>query len=301
VTDIKVHFDRDELVGRLQSRLHSPLFGVVRSIGSHPAPRQGPRFFVDHVEVAGDPDGPPRAAGAGGLRSEARVRALGIAVERYADALAAQDDGPVPVTELLSGTAERIPAGVLADAPVAATASHIVPDKALLAALRRVIARNAGGPLRRIVPGERTRPLDRILARHLGAAAGAEFFLARSPGFTVLCRLTLPGGRRVIGRANHAVLPRAMHEALLDAACAGQDAYWQDGPSRDGRSQDASLGVDGAVAADGLPDDELTTAGEGIASILAASRGTGVRLVHRDLTTPDVRSVGFHVARVALL
>ncbi|MFC4908396.1 YcaO-like family protein [Actinomadura gamaensis] len=346
---IKVHFDREELVDRLQQRLYSQLFGLVRDIGSYPAPPRGPRFFVDHVAVAGDPGGPPPATGAGALRSESRVRALGAAVERHADAVADRadryaDDGTGLVRaddllgnaddpladagdllagadhllgnaddllaeDLLGDASQWVPAGTLLarytpapgepQAPpprAAATASHIVRDKAVLAALRRVVARDAAqGPHRRIVHGDRTRPLDRILARRLGRGTRAAFHLADSPGFTVTCVLTLPGGGQITGITNHAVLVRAMHEALLEAVRAGQDAYWRTGYVR------VELDIAGTVEADGLGPDELTAARDGIASIVTAWRGSGRRVLHRDLTTPDVLAAGFHVARVGLL
>src|SRR5882757_5354606 len=212
---ITVHFDRDELVRTMQHAVHSPLSGLVRTIGWYPAGLGRPRFHVDHIAVATDPvttDAPPATAG-GLFPSESRIRALGLAIERYSEhSFADGQDELVLADDLLNAGASRsIPRQLLWTGP-AATASHIVAAKALLLALRRLVAQLPGERVL-LALDERTRVIERVVQQRIPADTQVEFILAAPgplPAFTATCRLVSRGRLLGEGTVNHGALNRAL-------------------------------------------------------------------------------------------
>ncbi|MDQ2837914.1 MAG: YcaO-like family protein [Actinomycetota bacterium] len=223
----------------------------------------------------------------------------------------------------------------LCTAVTTGTAAHTEPGRALLAALEELIQLDAtmghwhgARPGTRIEHDRRTTALQRVIAADFAKLDPApEFHLLHNadlPGFTVACLIRQHGGlipRMAIGLGSGARLERAMHRALLEAAGVQWLAAWvriQDAvepPTGAGGNYDLESNVGfyagpaGAAVverrfaesaparASDLPPDDEGGPREIVRSIVRAFGSTGKRLYWADLSTVDVRALGFHVLR----
>ncbi|CAL9428404.1 hypothetical protein SUDANB95_01985 [Actinosynnema sp. ALI-1.44] len=216
------------------------------------------------------------------------------------------------------------------------TAAHTDPGAALLNAVQELVQLDAtmghwhtATRSVRIGFDQRTRaPADLVDRYWDDRAPRPEFHLLPStdlPGFTVACllRAAAVGGPAVsVGLGAAAGLTTAMVKALVEGTALvslfstspvppGEEPdeeparfldlngnvthYSEPGNAR--VVEDRFADCDTASASD-LPPDVTTDTRDAVHRYLAAFRATGKRLLYGDLTTPDVRRLGFHVPRV---
>jgi thiazole/oxazole-forming peptide maturase SagD family component len=258
--------------------------------------------------------------------------------------LARLPDGPtvqVPAQLVLVGYSPHRGHGEpwLAPAVTTGTATHRTEGAATRGALLELIQIDAAmghwyGPAAapRIVPGERMRPLRRLLERHLGGTVHARFHtLSRPdlPAHVVACLLEQPAGRLpvvVAGMGCDTRLGDACYRALLEgigvlqlARVVMANAALDPAPPA-APAEDSIYDLDSNVAfyatgggadtlarafpvADTVAEGDLAPDWAGPAPA-AARRLTdhllaaGIRLYQRDLTTVDTAHLGLVTARV---
>ncbi|GAA2786909.1 YcaO-like family protein [Crossiella cryophila] len=188
-------------------------------------------------------------------------------------------------------------------------------------------------PSTRIACDGRTHALRRLLGTYWPAGARQpEFHLLPSPdlpGHVVACLLRAAPGAFpaiVVGLGVDGRLGRAMYKALLEATGVGHlaviSAVTAEGRPVDDHQHDENAiydlesnvvryaGADPAktverrfadcaqAAASDLPDDDDRPVRAQVAGLVRAFRDSGKRLYHADLTTVDIRQLGFRVSRV---
>jgi thiazole/oxazole-forming peptide maturase SagD family component len=184
-----------------------------------------------------------------------------------------------------------------------------------------------------IQPDARTRALDALIARHVRPAAEPEFHYLPSPdlpGFTVACVLrpacaVTPAIS--VGLGSGASLCRTMYRSLLEAVGVQLLAAWSvlEEQLTEGRTETTRNRLDnmfdldsnvayyatpqgaqaverrfaehGSVKAAELPPDDTQSQQAQTRAIVEAFRETGKRLYYADLTTPDIRALGFTAVR----
>ncbi|MEU5190155.1 YcaO-like family protein [Streptomyces klenkii] len=184
-----------------------------------------------------------------------------------------------------------------------------------------------------IEPDERLAALKGFLEQHYTSTVAPEFHYLPNPdlpGFTVACLLRSPNGAVPAiscGLGSGASLERAMYRALLETVGVHALAGWSllegaieptvgaeeerlagmfDLESNVGyyASQDGARLVEKRFAqhirmpASELPADDTRSPREIVRSVVGAFRSTGKRLYWADLTTTDIRQLGFTVMRV---
>ncbi|MGW1075716.1 YcaO-like family protein [Streptomyces sp. NPDC002537] len=172
-----------------------------------------------------------------------------------------------------------------------------------------------------------------LLGRHYAGTVGHEFHWLPSPdlpGFTVACLLRSPNGAMPaisIGLGSGGGLERAMYRALLEAVGVHGLAGWSlleaEVESADGSPEERLDGMfdlesnvgyyaskEGArvveerfahhtrETAGNLPPDDERPPRRIAAGVVDAFRATGKRLYWSDLTSPDIRQLGFTAVRV---
>ncbi|MDN3264993.1 YcaO-like family protein [Streptomyces sp. CSDS2] len=247
-------------------------------------------------------------------------------------------DGPcwVPAQRFLLGYVREADEPWTLPAVTTGTATHTTPQAALRAALEEVVQVDAAmghwyGRTESVLirPDARTRHLDALVDTYFpGSAPRPEFHLLPSPdlpGFTVACLLRQPSGvipRTAIGLGSGASLPRAMYRALLEAAGVQWLAAWVaveqavTGASPDEAIYDLEGNVGRYATEEGarivedrfarhteqpasrLPPDDDREVREAVRTLVDAFATSGKRLYFADLTTRDLRALGFHAMRV---
>lgn len=251
--------------------------------------------------------------------------------------MAALTGGPdlsVPAQSTLVGYQPRIDDGEpwLHAAVTTGSATHTDPTRALLNAIQELVQLDAtmghwhtATPSVRIGFDHRTRALESIVTRHWDRRApDPEFHLLPSPdlpGFTVACLVRAGGAGQpaiTLGLGADTSLTAAMYKALLEGTTLTallDDAAPEDAaPNEDlfldlesnvnhyARPEHAHVVADrfahcDTVSAADLPPDSTDDIRLTVRRYVAAFRETGKRLLYGDLTTPDVRRLGFHVLR----
>ncbi|ATL29100.1 YcaO-like family protein [Streptomyces formicae] len=216
------------------------------------------------------------------------------------------------------------------------TATHTTPQAALRAALEEVVQVDAAmghwyGRTESVLirPDARTRHLDAIVDTYFPASAPRPEFHALPspdlPGFTIACLLRQPPGlvpEVAIGLGSGASLARAMYRALLEAAGvqwlaawvaveqavqgtpADEDIYDLEGnvglyaTSQGARTVERRFARHTERAASELPPDDDRPVKEAVRTLVDAFAHSGKQLYFGDLTTRDLRALGFHAMRV---
>ncbi|MFE1765206.1 YcaO-like family protein [Streptomyces angustmyceticus] len=216
------------------------------------------------------------------------------------------------------------------------TATHITPHDALRAALEEVVQVDAAmghwyGQTESVLirPDARTRHVDAIVDAYFPASAPRpEFHLLPSPdlpGFTIACLLRQPSGlvpAIAVGLGSATSLARAMYRALLEAAGVQWLAGWvaveqavQGAPTADDiYDLEGNVGLyatsEGAQIveqrftrhteslASELPPDDDRSVKEVVRTLTGAFKRSGKQLYFGDLTTRDLRALGFYSMRV---
>jgi thiazole/oxazole-forming peptide maturase SagD family component len=233
----------------------------------------------------------------------------------------------------------------LAPAVTTGTATHRTTAAATRGALLELIQIDAAmghwygpGPAPRITPGERLRPLGRLLDRYLGRTVTAQFHALPAaaprgldpPAHVVACLLRQPAGRRpvaVTGLGCDTRLAEACYRALLEAVGVLQLARVVlansalDGPDAaappaadaiydldsnvayyaDGGGADvlaAKFPAGDAVREDALARDWSGPAEAAVRRLEAHLLAAGSRLYRRDLSTVDTAGLGLVTARI---
>lgn len=240
----------------------------------------------------------------------------------------------VPAQRLLLGYIPCADEPWMTSAVTTGTAAHTDPGRALLSALEELIQLDSavghwhgGGRGVLIEHDGRTAVLNRIVARHFPALE-PEFHLLRNadlPGFTVACLLRGPSGRVpeiAVGLGSGNRLVPAMYRALLEAAGVQWLATWvavqisvgemdDGGAIYDLESNVGRYAMPGGAAvveerfaasepaaASDLPPDGAADPRAAVREIVDALRRNGQHVSYGDLTTRDIRALGFTVMRV---
>lgn len=190
-------------------------------------------------------------------------------------------------------------------------------------------------PSMRIEPDHRLGALQSFLARHYRGAVDPEFHYLQNPdlpGFTVACLLRSPAGvvpAVSVGLGSGSSLQRALYRSLLETVGVQALANWAffqaqleaaDGIPLDAGQLDnmfdleSNVGyyasLEGAkkveerfarsipIRASDLPADDRRPSREVVREVVEAFRRTGKRLYWSDLSSPDIRELGFTVMRV---
>lgn len=182
-----------------------------------------------------------------------------------------------------------------------------------------------------ISPGPRTRSVDRVVRTRLHPDGPVPTFYwlpsPDLPGLAVACLLTSPAIPRVaVGLGADLRLDRAMYRAFLEAAAVAQLAKvilfrrsLEDGAAAENEPDpnaiynlDANVGYYAMqerdvirarfggtqTAASDLPPDVDASTTEDVRRLVAGFRDSGKELIFLDLTTTDIRSLGFCVVRL---
>jgi thiazole/oxazole-forming peptide maturase SagD family component len=218
------------------------------------------------------------------------------------------------------------------------TAAHTDPAQALRNALLELVQVDAAighwysdRTAPRIILDRRVAAVKRIVERHYGRRLPPPSFhwLASPdlPGCNVGCVLHVPGSTpaRAVGLGADMRLAPALYKALLEAVGVLQlakvnlvhqtllDGKHEDIDSKrildldsnvayyaveeNGAAIERKFAVEDTIAASDLPSDPSTDAWE-IDTLIDAFAAGGKELIHIDLTTPDVRELGFVAVRV---
>jgi thiazole/oxazole-forming peptide maturase SagD family component len=248
--------------------------------------------------------------------------------------MAALTGGPdlcVPAQSTLVGYPPRLAEGEpwLHAAVTTGSATHTDPARALLSAIQELVQLDAtmghwhtATRSARITFDQRTEALAGLIARYWDRRAPyPEFHLLPSPdlpGFTVACLIRSAGDRGPavsVGLGADTSLTAAMHKALLEGTTLTTIPEEEPSPgdelfldleanvSHYARPENAHVVEDrfarcDAVRASDLPPDRGDDVRTTVRRYVTAFRATGKRLLYGDLTTPDVRRLGFHVLRV---
>lgn len=209
------------------------------------------------------------------------------------------------------------------------SAAHTDPAKALLSAIQELVQLDATmghwhTAIRsvRIGRDRRTKALEGVIGRYWDRRVpDPEFHLLPSadlPGFTVAClvRSGATGGPAVtVGLGADTSLTSAMYKALLEAttlSILSDDSESEDQLFLDLESnvshyakpehahvvEDRFAHCDTVNAADLPPDGSTEDLRVTVRRYVDAFRAAGKRLLYGDLSTPEVRHLGFHVLRV---
>ncbi|GHF37418.1 MULTISPECIES: YcaO-like family protein [Streptomyces] len=242
----------------------------------------------------------------------------------------------IPAQFFLLGYVPRQDEPWLQSAVTTGTGAHTSGPNALRSALEELVQVDAAlghwygtGTGVRILPDARTRQLDAIIARRCAGRPRPEFHLLPSadlPGLCVACILRATPGAVpavAVGLGSGGRLQRVMYQALLEAVGVQSFAAWtyvSEG-REEGRDGDKDIyDLEGNVAryaapqgadtvekrfaqstaapAGSLPPDDERPDRERLKDIVTAFRNTGKRLYHADLTTVDIRQLGFAAHRV---
>ncbi|MGH4035629.1 YcaO-like family protein [Actinomycetota bacterium Odt1-20B] len=242
----------------------------------------------------------------------------------------------VPTQRFLLGYVRRREEPWTLPAVTTGTATHTTAPAALRAALEEVVQVDAAmghwygrTESALIRPDARTRHVDRIVDTYFPASAPRPEFHALPspdlPGFTIACLLRQPAGlvpEVAIGLGSGASLARAMYRALLEAAGVQWLAAWvaveqsQEGTPDTGDIYDLEGNVGLYATSNGartverrfahhtetpaseLPPDDDRPVKEAVRGLVDAFQHTGKQLYFADLTTRDLRALGFHAMRV---
>ena len=248
--------------------------------------------------------------------------------------LAGGADAFVPAQSTLVGYRPREDEPWSQSAVSTGTAAHTDPGTALLNAIQELVQLDAtmghwhtATRSVRIGFDRRTRALADLVDRHWDRRAPRpEFHLLPSPdlpGFTVACllRAAAVGGPAIsVGLGAGTALTTAMYKALLEGTALislfssrplvqldedeaarfldlnGNVTHYAE-PANARVVEQRFAQCDTASASD-LPPDATADPRTTVRRYLAAFQQAGKRLLYGDLTTPDVRRLGFHVPRV---
>ncbi|MCQ4080757.1 YcaO-like family protein [Streptomyces sp. RB6PN25] len=225
----------------------------------------------------------------------------------------------------------------LVSAVTTGTAAHTSPDAALRGALFELVQIDTAighwfGTTDSVLiePDSRLTALQAFLARHYTGLVKPEFHYLPNPdlpGFTVACLLRNPKGALpalCAGLGSGASLERAVYRALLETVGVHALASWTlleegeatPGPDRLSGMFDLESNVgyyatrEGAAVveerfsrheckpAGELPPDDTRSGRQVARSVVEAFRSTGKTLYWADLTSCDIRDLGFTVMRV---
>nr|MDQ3579231.1 YcaO-like family protein [Actinomycetota bacterium] len=209
------------------------------------------------------------------------------------------------------------------------SAAHTDPARALLSAIQELIQIDStmghwytAAPSTRIVLDGRTELLQRLISRYWDPRAPRpEFHLLPSPdlpGFSVACLMRsggLGGPTVSLGLGADTSLTTAMYKALLEGTSLSSvpdhdpepgDELFLDleaNVSHYAKAEHAHVVEDRFARCDTLPASQLPPDGKDdlrttVRHYVDAFGATGKQLLYGDLTTPDIRLLGFHVLRV---
>jgi thiazole/oxazole-forming peptide maturase SagD family component len=244
----------------------------------------------------------------------------------------------VPAQLVLVGYGPRTDAGELwlSAAITTGTASHTLPERALKGALLELIQIDAAmghwysnASASEVILDRRVAGLEQILQKYFPArGVKAKFYWlpnADLPGLPIACVVRSPGILPVlgVGLGCDLNLKQAMYKSLLEAVSVRQlakisllyqspeEAAQKSGPMMDFDSNvayyarpgnqemiDAKFGQGSSIRATDLPADARSSVPEQNSMLVDAFRRTNKQLLALDLTTDDVRALGFRTFRV---